>query len=257
MQKQYFLKRISRLLVLSFCLLISACQTGNFGDTSDDKNLKTIKTVDKTKKTEKIACTISKTKNAEDDKLQEYISNGEEHTVILDDKSDVYKGRLQEFKVKILLPKGWKIKQQQYKLPVDIVEVLAYDGTGRHEVYDDKGNLVWAFSYMQYEDYPGEENNLQAIYSEVALGNHYHFVVNTRDKENGGDKLAILEDNSDKQIVYCMHFSYDYPSKDGVEKLRPGALVRFKPEHLFIAIYGDEKLGEKYIREFAKSMVRA
>lgn len=177
---------------------------------------------------------------------------GEEHYVNLDNRDGQLKIEVAELKVKLLLPAGWQIKKKKYQSPADKVAGLAMDGTGRHEVYNTTGDLVWAISYLPYEDYPGQEKNLQAIYNQVALGNNYRFVLRPEEKDKGGDKLKILEETKEKQVIYCMHYNGFVHNKE--QQISPGALVRFKQKHLFIAVYGSAMSGEKEICEFARSI---
>lgn len=177
---------------------------------------------------------------------------GEEHYVNLDNRDGQLKIEVAELKVKLLLPAGWQIKKKKYQSPADKVAGLAMDGTGRHEIYNTTGDLVWAISYLPYEDYPGQEKNLQAIYNQVALGNNYRFVLRPEEKDKGGDKLKILEETKEKQVIYCMHYNGFVHNKE--QQISPGALVRFKQKHLFIAVYGSAMSGEKEICEFARSI---
>lgn len=176
----------------------------------------------------------------------------EEHEVTLDNRDGQLKIEVAELKVKLLLTEGWKIEKKKYRPSADDVPGLAMDGTGRHEIYNAAGDLVWAISYLPYEDYPDQEKNLQAIYNQVALGNNYRFAVRPEDKEAGGDKLKILEETDEKQVVYCSHYNSKVHNKE--EKICPGALVRFKQKHLYIAIYGTPMSSEKEICEFARSI---
>lgn len=177
---------------------------------------------------------------------------GEEHYINMDNRDGQLKIEVAELKVKLLLPAGWQIKKKKYQSPADKVAGLAMDGTGRHEIYNTAGDLVWAISYLPYEDYPGQEKNLQAIYNQVALGNNYRFVLRPEEKDKGGDKLKILEETKEKQVIYCMHYNGFVHNKE--QQVCPGALVRFKQKHLFIAVYGSAMSGEKEICEFARSI---
>lgn len=180
------------------------------------------------------------------------LAAGVEHQVNLDNRDGQLKIEVAELKVKLVLPVGWKIKKKKYQPSADNIAGLAMDGTGRHEIYNTTGDLVWAISYLPYEDYPGQEKNLQAIYNQVALGNNYRFVLRPEEKDKGGDKLKILEETKEKQVIYCMHYNGFVHNKE--QQISPGALVRFKQKHLFIAVYGSAMSGEKEICEFARSI---
>lgn len=54
------------------------------------------------------------------------------------------------------------------------------------------------------------------------------------------------------QVVYCSHYNSKVRNKE--EQICPGALVRFKQKHLYIAIYGTPMSSEKEICEFARSI---
>ena len=177
---------------------------------------------------------------------------GEEHYVNLDNRDGQLKIEVAELKVKLILPAGWQIKKKKYQPSADNIAGLAMDGTGRHEIYNTAGDLVWAISYLPYEDYPGQEKNLQAIYNQVALGNNYRFVLRPEEKDKGGDKLKILEETKEKQVIYCMHYNGFVHNKE--QQVCPGALVRFKQKHLFIAVYGYAMSGEKETCELARSI---
>lgn len=179
-------------------------------------------------------------------------ATGEEHQITLDNRDGQLKIEVEELKVKLILPEGWKIEKKKYRPSADNAPGLAMDGTGRHEIYNAAGDLVWAISYLPYEDYPDQEKNLQAIYNQVALGNNYRFAVRPEDKEAGGDKLKILEETDEKQVVYCSHYNSNAQNKE--QQICPGALVRFKQKHLYIAIYGTPMSSEKEICEFARSI---
>lgn len=243
--------------LLACTLLLSACQFNKVSEPT--KVIETDSTESPLTKSTVAQQTIPEVSSKKinlTSELKDYLSKSVEHLVTLDNQDGKLAIPVQELKVKMFLPKGWTLKKAKAKTPLNIYD-LALDGTGRHEVYDDKNKLALAFSYMPYEDYPGEEDNLQAIYNAVALGNHYHFIVRKED-EHAGDKLAILEDTADKQVVFCLHYSYASENgKPGKEQLRPGALVRFKKEHLFIAIYGAEKLDENLLKNLALSIKQA
>lgn len=257
MNKLFSTKKHITIYFMACTLLLSACQFNKVAEpTKAIETAGTESTQPKSKLAQQSTPEASSKNINLQSELADYLSKSAEHLVTLDNKSGKLAIPVQKLKVKIMLPKSWQIKKEKAKMPLNLYD-LALDGTGRHEVYDDKNNLTLAFSYMPYEDYPGEENNLQAIYNTVALGNHYHFIVRKED-EHGGDKLAILEDTDDKQVVFCMHYSYASENgKPGKEQLRPGALVRFKKEHLFIAIYGDEKLDENLLKSLALSIKQA
>lgn len=257
MNNLFSTKKHLAIYFIACTLLLSACQFNKV--TKPTKIIETASTENYPTENGLAQQTTPETSNT-DIKLAtesaDYLAKSAEHLVTLDNQDGKLAIPVPELKVKMFLPKSWKIKKEKAKTPLNTYD-LALDGTGRHEVYDDKSKLALAFSYMPYEDYPGEENNLQAIYNAVALGNHYHFIVRKED-EHAGDKLAILEDTDDKQVVFCMHYSYASENgKPSKEQLRPGALVRFKKEHLFIAIYGDEKLDENLLKNLALSIKQA
>lgn len=241
---------MKRLISLSLSiLLLAACKGTKAPQVTKETDIGTATTTQATSSSSATGSTESVTESLN--------SAGEEHTVTLDNKDGTFVTNVKDLKVKMTLPQAWQIKKQKATAPIDLYGLATLSGASRHEVYDEKGNLLMAFCYFPYEDIEGQEDNLQAIYNQVALANHYHFIVRKED-ENGGNKLAILEDTADRQVVYCMHYCYASDNgKPGEAKLRPGALVRFKKEHLYIAIYGDEKIDEKQVKDFAMSIVLA
>lgn len=80
------------------------------------------------------------------------------------------------FDISFVLPKGWTMQeaaiQEIGKFSPHYLNYLLWSIV---DIFDDTGECVGAIGYNTYELYEGAEDNPQAIYGWIALGNGYHF----------------------------------------------------------------------------------
>ncbi len=80
------------------------------------------------------------------------------------------------FELSFVLPSGWVVKEREQPELAD--KEIALSGVWSiHDIYAPNGDRVGAVGYNTYEEYEGAEDNPQAIYNQIALGNNYRFDV--------------------------------------------------------------------------------
>jgi|GEM_PF-505688 len=80
------------------------------------------------------------------------------------------------FRVEVQLPSGWTLQERADAQSFN--DHVALSGMWSVlDIVDDKQELAGAIGYNTYEKYEGAEDLPAAIYSQIALGNDYHFDV--------------------------------------------------------------------------------
>lgn len=96
------------------------------------------------------------------------------------------------FNVQVALPDGWSVGEFDSQ-----TETYLYSGVwSRVGIYDEEKNCVGAVGYNTFELDEGAEDELMAIYNQIALGNDYQFDVKnsyTVVKESNAGEIATVD----------------------------------------------------------------
>ena len=153
---------------------------------------------------------------------------------------------VEPFCLYVQLPENWSYKERDPKF---IYLVLDMNVFSILDIYDDNGELVGAFGYITYEEYEGAEDLPQAIYNQIALGNHYFFdvresytviketdtgvtaicdVVYSPSANSGRDETrnkGIVSYNRDLLVYVAMEFFSDWVTDEQVKAIAESILI--------------------------------
>ncbi len=149
------------------------------------------------------------------------------------------------FELSFALPAGWSVKEREQPELVD--DEIALSGVWSiHDIYAPNGDRVGAVGYNTYEEYEGAEDNPQAIYNQIALGNNYRF--NVRDSYT---KVKQAEYGiTAKCDVY-----YSANMNDGAEKPNYGVVSNHKDLLVYVAMeFISDGFSERRVRQIAESI---
>ncbi len=138
--------------------------------------------------------------------------------------------QLEPFTECLVLPEGWMLGQREPDAgDIAGLEVKEIIGTfSTTYIFDENGICVGKMGRNFYELYEGEEDNPQAIYNQVALGNHYQFDVrNTYEIVRSDD---IIE-TATADVIYS-----DSANDGGNTRTNYGILSRSKESLVYVVV---------------------
>ncbi|MCL1793287.1 MAG: hypothetical protein FWG34_05420 [Oscillospiraceae bacterium] len=156
---------------------------------------------------------------------------------------------IEPFALSVELPENWSYKEREpgadFAGHFAFFEIL----WSVFDIYDESGEFVGAVGYNIYENYEGaEEDDPRAIYSQIALGNHYHFDVResyavVKETEygktatadvyysaniNGGTEMknkGILSYNRDLSVYVAMEFESALVTDEQIANIAKSVLI--------------------------------
>lgn len=159
---------------------------------------------------------------------------------------------IKPFKLSVDLPSGWSIAERPKEskfFPVNGVWSVM-------ELYNEKQEHVGAVGYNVYEKYEGAEDVPQAIYNQIALGNHYCF--SAQPKENDGNYLSVAEQKQGVTAITSVYYSPQLSKEMGygeTEHFNKGILSYNRELLVYVAFEFDaEGISEDDLQVVAKSI---
>lgn len=156
---------------------------------------------------------------------------------------------LESFTVCLTLPEGWMLGQREPDgediAGLEVKEIIGTFSTTY--IFDEGGICVGKIGRNYYELYEGAEDNPQAIYNQVALGNHYQFDVrNTYEIVRSDD---IIETGTANVL-------YSEPANDGgTTRTNYGILSRSKESLVYVVLELESGLvSEEDVTSIAESI---
>lgn len=134
------------------------------------------------------------------------------------------------FTVRLTLPQGWSLEKRELAAAdiagLDPKEIIGTFLTTY--IFDEDGICVGKMGCNYYELYEGAEDNPQAIYNQVALGNHYQFYVS--------NSYEIIK-SSDIIETGTADVLYMEPANDGGNiRTNYGILSRSRKSMVYVAL---------------------
>ena len=148
---------------------------------------------------------------------------------------------IEPFSLSFALPEGWSAAENQEPTGMDLLPLFS-----KYELRSADGECVGMLGYTTYEPYEGAEDDPRAIYSQIALGNHYQFDVResyrpVTESENGVTALCD---------VY-----YSALTGEGEEKYNRGIVAYDRELLVYVAFELDaEKVTEAECEAIAASL---
>ena len=114
------------------------------------------------------------------------------------------------------------------------------------DILQENGDTIGAIGYNLYEPYEGAEDDPRAIYSQIALGNGYHFDV--RDSHT-----VVRETTSGTTATADVYYSASF--NNGEEKQNRGIVSYNRDLSVYVAIEFDrERTTEEQVKRIAGSI---
>lgn len=157
---------------------------------------------------------------------------------------------MESFSARLTLPQGWFLAKRGLSA-ADIANLDTNEIMGTFlttYIFDGDGICVGKMGCNYYELYEGAEDNPQAIYNQVALGNHYQFNVH--------DTYEVLKSN-DIIETGMADVLYDFESANagGSKSVNYGILSRSKEGFVYIALeFEKELVSEEAVKAIADSI---
>lgn len=168
----------------------------------------------------------------------------------------------------VTLPEGWYFGEKRLDfLPVSLPEGLYY-GEERLDflplkilwsetgIYNEKDECVGAVGYNLYQEQEGVETLPQAIYSQIALGNGYHFSA----REEDGYTPVTTSETGETAVTTVYYAGYvregmGFPKE---EKENLGILSYDRELHAYVAFEFDrDAVSEDVLKQIAESVTLA
>lgn len=129
---------------------------------------------------------------------------------------------IEPFNLSIELPDGWMLRGWEPDKGFDFLPLFS-----KLLVLDGNGECLGVIGYTTYEPYEGAEDNPQAIYGHIALGNDYQFDVRNNYR-------VVSETDSGTTAIVDVYYSASINS--GAEKLNKGIVSYNKDLLVYIAM---------------------
>ena len=160
---------------------------------------------------------------------------------------------IEPFTAAFRLPKGWTMREREPAdwadgefLPVGVFSIM--------EIYNAEGALIGAVGYNLCDIYEGEEDNPQALYSQLTVGNHYRFVVQRDTGVNGQNYIPVREDDNFACAIAPVAYFPTAASGDDWA-INKGILARDKTRQVYIAMeFATDALTDEEYMAIAKSV---
>lgn len=157
---------------------------------------------------------------------------------------------MKSFAVQLTLPQGWYLEKRESSAS-DIANLSTNEISGAFlttYIFDENGICVGKMGCNYYELYEGAEDNPQAIYNQVALGNHYRF--NVHDTYEVIKANDIIETGM-ADVLYDIE-SADAGSSTGVNY---GILSRSKESLVYVVLeFEKEPVSAEEVKNVADSI---
>lgn len=142
---------------------------------------------------------------------------------------------IEPFNLSLEVPTGWTL--QERKSLSEIGDKVWLSGVWSIlDILNEDGEFIGAIGYNIYELYEGAEDNPQAIYNQIALGNNYHFDVRESYE-------IVNETDSGKTALANVYYSANI--NNGTEKINKGIISYNKDFLVYIAIELADELVSK------------
>lgn len=156
------------------------------------------------------------------------------------------------FTLTFVLPSDWTVEEAEIpKEDAFPLHYLNYSVWSIMDILNDTGDCVGSVGYNVYELYEGAEDNPQAIYNQIALGNGYRFDVTE------AYTPVITTDNSCTAItnvLYSAAFMEGW-GQERAEKVNRGILSYDKNRLVYIAAeFDSDRISEEQLRAIAESI---
>lgn len=146
------------------------------------------------------------------------------------------------FSLSLTLPDGWSVKKQE--VTEDEFNLLSV--FSKYNILNEDKILVGVAGYNKYEVYEGAENELAAIYNQIALGNDYQFDVRETYKVMNETKTGVTAVTD----VY-----YSAAVNDGKEKRNKGIVSYNKDMSVYVAFeFNQARITDEQLESVAKSI---
>jgi hypothetical protein len=149
------------------------------------------------------------------------------------------------FSMDVILPTGWRLTERE--IAADFDTDIALSGVWSVlDMYNADNERVGAVGYNTYEPTEGAEDLPQAIYSQIALGNDYHFDVR--------DSYYVINE-SDSGVTATADVYYSGVINNGSEKINRGIVSYDKNLLVYIAMeLSGDKVTDAEIESIANSI---
>ena len=152
---------------------------------------------------------------------------------------------IEPFNLSLTLPDKWTMKERKLSGEFD-TEVALSGVWSTLDIFNDKNERVGAVGYNIYELYEGAEDEPNAIYNQIALGNDYQFDV--RNSYN-----IVKETDYGKTATADVYYSASI--NNGEEKINKGILSYNKDLLVYVAIeLINDLLSEEELLSIAQSI---
>ena len=148
---------------------------------------------------------------------------------------------IEPFSLSFLLPEGWSAAENREATGMDMLPLFS-----KYELRNAAGECVGMLGYTTYEPYEGAEDDPRAIYSQIALGNHYQFDVRESYR-------PVAE--SESGVTALCDVYYSALTGGGEEKRNRGILAYDRELLVYVAFELDaEKVTEAECEAIAASL---
>lgn len=156
------------------------------------------------------------------------------------------------FTLTLVLPSDWTVEEAEIpKEDAFSLHYLNYRVWSIMDILNGAGDCVGSVGYNVYELYEGAEDNPQAIYNQIALGNGYRFDVTE------AYTPVITTDSSCTAItnvLYSAAFMEGW-KQEPAEKVNRGILSYDKNRLVYIAAeFDSDRISEEQLRAIAESI---
>lgn len=159
---------------------------------------------------------------------------------------------MKPFKVEMMLPSGWSVSGANPDVK-EIANLATPEISGAFfttYIFDGDGICVGKMGCNYYELYEGAEDNPQAIYNQVALGNHYQFNVH--------DTYEVVRaDDTIETGMADVLFDFESANAGGIQGINHGILSRSKEttNQVYVALELEKELvTEEEVKAIADSI---
>ena len=158
---------------------------------------------------------------------------------------------IKPFTLTLTLPKDWTIEPMESNQADGAYHYLNYNLFSAMDIYSEKGYNVGSVGYNVYELYENAEDEPQAVYNQIAIGNGYKFDVH-------GKYIPVNKtDNTCTALtdVVCSE-AFMRGHGGGSEKINRGIVSYDKSQLVYVAIeFDSDFISDNQLNTIAKSIV--
>ena len=158
---------------------------------------------------------------------------------------------IEPFLLRFRLPKGWTARERESGEAEEFPLVGVFSIM---DIYDAQGAHAGAVGYNLCEIYEGEEDNPQALYSQLTVSNHYCFIVQSDTGLKGQNYVPVREDEDFACALAPVGYFPPAAAEEDVT-VNKGILARDKTRQVYIAMeFASEALTDEQYIALAQSV---